>query len=159
MECRVLSCGGAKGRHAKTRKSHQLAGFRVATFRPAMQRCDKQGRKGERSPRENPPNGDFLCFRMATFRPARQRYDKQEAKRRRMKSVLLSCGGAKGRHAKTRKSHHLAGFRVAPFRLFAPKTRLHDMAQISHHTQQCFAGRGNFISAILGRSTESASHF
>jgi len=55
-------------------------------------------------------------FRVATFRPARQRYDKQEAKRRRMKSVVLSCGGAKDRHAKTRKSHHLAGFRMAPFR-------------------------------------------
>jgi len=55
-------------------------------------------------------------FRVATFRPAWQRYDKQEAKRRRMKSVVLFCGGAKGCHAKTRKSHHLAGFRVAPFR-------------------------------------------
>jgi len=62
-------------------------------------------------------------FRVATFRPARQRYDKQVAEMRRMKSVLLSCGGAKGCHARTRKSDHLAGFRVAPFRLFAPKTR------------------------------------
>jgi len=25
MECRELSCGGVKGRHAKTRKSHYLA--------------------------------------------------------------------------------------------------------------------------------------
>jgi len=73
--------GGSKGRHAKTRQIVISAGFCVATFRPAM-----------------------------------QRYDKQEAKRRRMKSVVLSCGGAKGRYAKTRKSHHLAGFRVAPFR-------------------------------------------
>jgi len=62
-------------------------------------------------------------FRVATFRPARLRYDKQEAKRRRMKSVQLSFGGAKGRRAKARKSHHLAGFRVAPFSLFATKTR------------------------------------
>jgi len=67
----------------------------------------------------------LASFRMATF---------QAAKRRRMKSVVLSCGGAKGRHAKTRKSHHLAGFRVAPFRLFAPKTRYYDMTQISHHS-------------------------
>ena len=55
-------------------------------------------------------------FRMASFRPARQRYDKQEAKRRNTKSVVLSCGGAKGRHANTRKSDYVAGFRVAPFR-------------------------------------------
>jgi len=62
-------------------------------------------------------------FHVATVRPARQRYDNQEAKRQRMKSVVLSRGGAKGRHAKTRKSDHLAGCRVAFFRLFTPKTR------------------------------------
>jgi len=38
-----------------------------------------------------------------------------------------------GRHAKTRQNHHLAGFRMATFRVFAPKTRLYDMAHISHH--------------------------
>jgi len=43
-------------------------------------------------------------------------------------------GGAKGRHAKTRQNHHLAGFRMATFRVFAPKTRLYDMAQISYHS-------------------------
>ena len=42
-------------------------------------------------------------------------------------------GGAKGRHAKTHQHHHLAGFRVATFRVFASKTRLYDMAQIRHH--------------------------
>ena len=45
-----------------------------------------------------------------------------------MKSVELSCGGANGRHAKTRKSYHLAGFRVAPFR---PKNTI-----IRHGTYQ-----------------------
>ena len=54
--------GGAKGRHAKTRQNHHLACFRVATFRPARQRYDKQGRKRQRSPRENPPNDDFFVF-------------------------------------------------------------------------------------------------
>ena len=73
----------------------------------------------------------FSCFRMATFRPARQNYDKQEAKRRRMKSVVLSRGGAKGRHAKTRKSDHLAG---VAWRLFVHKTQSYDMSQISHHS-------------------------
>jgi len=60
--------GGAKGRQAKTRKSHHLAGFRVATFRAAMQIydtfisglflpsiCRVFAWRGERSPRENPP--------------------------------------------------------------------------------------------------------
>jgi len=42
--------------------THNLAGFRVATFRPAMQRYDKQGRRRERLPRENPPNVDFFVF-------------------------------------------------------------------------------------------------
>jgi len=32
------------------------------------------------------------------------------------------------------ESHHLAGFHVAPFRVFAPKTRLYNMAQISYHS-------------------------
>jgi len=102
----------------------------LSHFRPslsiviyAMSYKRVSGRKRERSPRENPPKVILAGCRVATFRPARQRYDKLEAKRRRMKSVVLSCGGAKGRHSKTRKIHHLAGFRVAPFRLFAPKTR------------------------------------
>ena len=115
----VLSLpGGAKGRHAKTRQNHHLAGFRVATFRVFAPKT-----------RWN----DMALINVSYFRPARQRYDKQEAKRWRMKSVVLSRGGAKGRLAKTRKSDHLAGCRVAPFRLYAPKTRLYDMAQISHY--------------------------
>ena len=63
-------------------------------------------------------------FRMATFRLARQRCDTQKPKTQRMECRVLSCGGAKGRHAKTRKSHHLAGFRVAPFRLFRPENMI-----------------------------------
>jgi len=35
------------------------------------------GRKRGRSPRENPPKGDFVGLRMATIRLARKRYDKQ----------------------------------------------------------------------------------
>jgi len=56
-----------------TRQIVILAAFRLATFCPARQRYDKQGRKRERSPRENPPNGDS-CFRMVTFRPATRKY-------------------------------------------------------------------------------------
>ena len=61
--------GGAKGRHAKTRQNHNLACFCVATFRPARQRYDKQRRKRERSPRENPPNGDFFVFSHGDLSP------------------------------------------------------------------------------------------
>ena len=54
--------GGAKGRHANTRQYHHLAGFRVATFRPAR-------RKREKSPRENPPNGDCFVFSHGDLSP------------------------------------------------------------------------------------------
>jgi len=91
----------------KNTKKSPFGGFSRGAFSP---------RKRERLPRENPPMVILAGFCVATFRPARLRYDKQEAKRRRMKNVVLSFGGAKGRHAKTRNSHHLAGFRVAPFR-------------------------------------------
>ena len=44
----VSLLGGAKGRHLKTRQMVILAGFRVATFRPARQRYDKQEAKRRR---------------------------------------------------------------------------------------------------------------
>jgi len=75
----------------------------------------------------------FSCFRMATFRPATRKYAKFYALRFWLLFVVSLSGEAKGRHAKTRQNHLLAGFRVATFRVFAPKTRLYDMAQISHH--------------------------
>jgi len=76
------------------------------------------GRKRERSPRENPPlNGDFGGFSLGELSPCEAKYDKQQPKCR-----VLLCGGAKGRHAKSRKDHHLAGFRVAPFLVFAHHT-------------------------------------
>ena len=86
------------------------------------------GRKGERSPRENPPKGVFVGFSHGDLPP-------RQAK-------IRQTGGEKAKHAKCRtfvwrgerspcentKSDHLEGFRVAPIRLFAPKTRLYDMA-------------------------------
>jgi len=110
IEYRVLSCGGAK-----IRQNNHLAGFRVATFRPAMQRYDKQGRKRERSPRENRQMVTFV-FSHGDLSPRQAKIRQTRGEGRRMKSVVLSCGGAKGRHAKTRTNHHLAGFCVAPFR-------------------------------------------
>ena len=104
----------AKGRKHEMRLS---SCFRLATRHAKMRKCEDE--------RQNHDTLDVACFRVATFRPARRRYmyDKQEAKKRCMKSVVLLRGGAKGRHAKTRKSDHLAGCRVAFFRLFTPKTR------------------------------------
>jgi len=44
--CHVVSAGfrgeNAKSRYAKTRQIVMLEGFRMATFRPARQRYDKQ---------------------------------------------------------------------------------------------------------------------
>jgi len=65
----VSLTGGAKGRQAKTRQNHYLACFREATFLPARQKYDKQGQKRERSPRENPPNGDFFVFSNGDLSP------------------------------------------------------------------------------------------
>jgi len=68
------------------------------------------------------------CFRMAAFRPATRKYDTFHVPPFRLLFVVSLPGEAKGRHAKTRQNHLLAGFRVATFRVFAPKTRLNDMA-------------------------------
>jgi len=70
----------------------------------------------------------FSCFRMATFRPATRKYATFHALRFRLPFLVSLPGVAKGRHAKIRQNHILAGFRVATFRVFAPKTRLYDMA-------------------------------
>ena len=75
----------------------------------------------------------FSCFRMVIFRPATRKYATLHALRFRLLFVVSLPGEAKGRHAKTRQNHHLAGFSVTIFRVFAPKTPLYDMTQISHY--------------------------
>jgi len=77
----------------------------------------------------------FSGFRMATFRPATRKYATFHALCVRLLFVVSLSGEAKGRQAKTRQNHHLAGFRIATFCVFAPKTRLYDMAQIRHHSK------------------------
>jgi len=84
--------GGAKGRHAKTRKRHHVAGFRVAAFRPARRRydtfisgefspsiCRVFAWRGERSPRENTSRlkcRDFVFhFRIFAWRVARRKHE------------------------------------------------------------------------------------
>jgi len=116
----VFLPGGAKGGHAKTRQNHHLACFRVATFCPARQRYDKQGRKRERSPRENPPNDDVFVFMHGGLSPI-------HTKVRDIPFVAFSatvCGifawrGERSPYANPTKSR-LAGFRVATFRVVAP---------------------------------------
>jgi len=68
--------GGAKGRHATTRQMVILAGFRVATFRPARQRYDKQEAKRRRQAKirqtggkKATPNGDFFVFSHGDLSP------------------------------------------------------------------------------------------
>jgi len=87
---------------------------------------------GEKTSRDNPPNGDFFVYR-TTFRSATRKYLTFHALRFRLLFVASLPGGAKCRHAKTRQNHNLADFCVATFRVFALKTRLYKMAQISHH--------------------------
>jgi len=62
------------------------------------------GQKGDRAPRENPPNGDFSSFRMATFHPATGKYAPLDALRFRLLFVLSLPGGAKDRNAKPRQN-------------------------------------------------------
>ena len=93
-----------------------------------------RGEKAKRRHAKTRQMVTFSCFRMATFRPATLKNATFHALRFRLLFVVSLPGGAKGRHAKTRQNHHLVDFRVATFRVFAPKTRLYDMAQISHHS-------------------------
>ena len=131
--------GGAKGRHAKTRKSHHLAGFRVATFRVFAPFCCIFASRGERSPCENTKTRQMVIlagFHLATFRPARQRYDKQEAKGDAWK-VSYFC--VAGRKIAMRKHEKVTIWRVFAWRLFAFSPRKHDnttwhkSATIVHH--------------------------
>jgi len=92
-----------------------------------------RGKKAKRRHAKTRQMVTFSCFRMATFRPDTRKYATFYALRFRLLLVVSLPEEAKGRH--------LAGFRVATFRVFAPKTRLYDMAQISHHTTLCFCTR------------------
>jgi len=141
--------GGAKGRHAKTRLNHHLAGFRVAIFRPAR-------RKREKAPRENPPNGEkslFGGFSRGDISPRQAKTRKVDTRKptKRWLFRVFAWRPFAPPHESTRHSmrwvfdycfsyHCLAVRKVAmrklakiTIRLFAPKTRLYDMAQISHH--------------------------
>jgi len=100
--------GGAKGRHAKTRQNHHLAVFCVATFRVFAPVCHIFAWRGERSPRENPPNCDFSVFSLIqSFAPP-------------VKDTTNRGENAKGRHAKTRQMLTFSCFRMVTFR---PATR------------------------------------
>ena len=71
----------------------------------------------------------WWLFRVFAWRPFAPPHESTTLFMRRLfVSCLSYLGGAKGRNAKTRHNHLLAGFRVATFRVFAPKTLLYDMA-------------------------------
>ena len=131
MEYRVLSGGGAKGRHAKTRKSHHLAGFRVATFRVIAPVCRIFAWRGERSPRKNTTHGDFDGFSRGDLSP------------RQIK--IRQTGGEKATHKKCRtfvcrgesspcenaKKSPFGGFSCGAFSPFRPGNTI-----IRHGTNQ-----------------------
>jgi len=127
------------GRKVVTRQpAKPLAGFRVETFRVfAPKHVYTTWHKshstswGENAKGRQAKTRQMMtcsCFRMATFRPATRKYATFHALRFRLLFVVSLPGEAKGRHAKTRQNRLLAGFRVATFRVFAPTTRLFDMA-------------------------------
>ena len=86
------------------------------------------GRKCERRHAKTRQMVTFSCFRTATFRPATPKYATFHALRFRLLFVVSLPCEAKSRHEKTRQNHLLAGLPQATFRVFAPKTRLYDMA-------------------------------
>jgi len=74
--------GGAKGHHAKTRHNHHLAGFHVATFRVFSPVSRIFAWRGERSPRENPPNCDVCGFSLGDLSPRQAKIRQTGAKTR-----------------------------------------------------------------------------
>ena len=69
---------------------------------------------------------NVACFRVAGFRLAMQRHDKLQGKTRQIKSGVYSCGGAKGRHAKTRQSNNFRpATRQKYHRVVVPSPRKH----------------------------------
>ena len=122
-KCVVTSPGGAKGRHANTR--HVLSFMFLST----IVAFSHGG-----SPGENTKNVTFRVFALSPswsyfggfscsdLSPRQAKKRQKEAK----KVTHEKCRSFAWRPfapPQTRKSKHLAGCRVAPFRFFAPKTR------------------------------------
>jgi len=98
-KCVVSSPGGANGRHANTRN---VLSFTFCLLLSHFRMAGRQAKTRRMSYFVFSPfclHARILAgFRVATFRSARQRCDKQEAKRRRMKSVVLSRDDLSPRH-------------------------------------------------------------
>ena len=119
MECRVLSCGGAKGRHAKTLKSQYVAGFRVATFRVLAPVRRNFPCRGERSPPENPPNSNFGDWRVFAWRPFALTGKDTRKSRRKRNAWNVAYFRVAGRMVAMRKHEKVTIWRVFAWRLFA----------------------------------------
>jgi len=127
----VFSHGDLSPRHTKVRHFSCVTIWRVFAWRPFAPPGKDTTNRGENANGRHAKTRQmvtFSCFRMATFRPTTRKYATFHALRFRLLFVVSLLGEAKGRHAKTRQYHLMAGFRVATFRVFAPKTRLYDMA-------------------------------
>jgi len=112
----------AKRRHAKTRHTD----FCVATFRVFAAKT----RKGAL---ENPPNGDFFVFSHGDLSPRHTKVRDTPCVAFSATVCRIFAWRGERSPCENPPKHNLAGFRMATFRVFAPKTRLYDMAQISHH--------------------------
>jgi len=135
----VFSHGGRSPRHTKVRHFSCVAFsphvkttiWRVFAWRPFPPPGKDTTNRGENAKGRHAKTRQMMtcsCFRIATFRPTTRKYATFYALRFRILFVVYLPGEAKGCHAKTRQNQLLAGFRVATYRVFAPKTRLYDMA-------------------------------
>jgi len=100
---------------------------------------------GEKSPCENPPKSQFGGFsrgdlsprhakirhiykwRVFAFHLSCLRLAGEVCHMKTHHALMMGFHMAKSRHAKRQKSHHLAGFRVAPFHVFTLLTRLYNL--------------------------------
>ena len=91
------------------------------------------GRTLEKAPRETLPNGDFFVFTHGDLSPRHTEVRNIPCDAFSATVCRIFAWRDEMSPCENKKNYHLAGFRVAPHRVFAPKIRLNDMAQISHH--------------------------
>ena len=78
------------------------------------------GRKHERSPRVNPPKGDFVGFSHGNLSPRQAKIRQTVAKNATHGMSRTSVWWSERSPCENTKIHHFAGFHVATFYVFAP---------------------------------------
>jgi len=96
------------------------------------------GRKGQKAPDENPPNGDFFVFLHGDLSPRHTKVpDIPCVAFSATVCRIFDWPGERSPCENPPKSP-FGGFSRVDLSRFRPKTRLYDMAQISHHTTLSF---------------------